>query len=95
MERRTLQRGATVRISCCVKTWAGDNFTPDAGVKVTVLNPNGVAKVTTQVMAEVSQGCYVYFYASAADDVRGWWKCTAKVQHGTKVALETSGFQLN
>ena len=98
MNINTYQAGETVGIWAFIKSWEGVYTTPDNGVKVTLTDPDGTVKVTAQAMGESVAGKLVYYYNSAADDIKGWWHYSCKGQDGTgaevKYVITEGSFQL-
>lgn len=54
-------------------TWA--YVDPDSGYpKITIIDPNNVAKVVASFMTKKATGKFQYQYIIPADSVLGWWK---------------------
>ena len=88
MNINTFQAGETVGIWAHIKDWEGVEQTPDNGVKVTLTDPAGTVKVNNLPMSESSAGELVYYYNSAAGDIKGCWHYSCKSQDGTGLEVK-------
>ena len=98
MNVNTFQAGETVGLWAYIKDWEGVYTSPDNGVKITLTNPLGTVKVNAQAMTADEVGKFVYYYNSAADDVKGSWYYFCKSQDGTgdgaKYVISHGSFEL-
>ena len=56
---------------------------PDQGVKVTLIDPDGDTQVDNQSMSEDETGDFVYYYTTDSDSVAGEWRYYCTSQNGT------------
>lgn len=99
-EERTFQRGETVPVHAYVRDWSDppQYQDPSEGVKITILDPSGTAKVTDAGMTKLDVGKYVYYYASQLSDTKGSYipRCTAQDGSGgsARITIEVGSFDL-
>ena len=79
---RKFQIGETVPIWCETKTWAGAAASPDQGIKVTVVDPDGTTQVDESAMTESETGVFVYYFTPESSDPLGWWRVRCLGQDG-------------
>jgi uncharacterized protein YfaS (alpha-2-macroglobulin family) len=97
MTEQVFRRGQTVECYAEVKTQAGAYVDPTS-IVVTILDPNGVAKVTAQAMTKLEVGKYAYYYTVPADGGYGWWVDYATITDGSgagaKVTMPQGQFEV-
>lgn len=86
----TIRCGTGVELKCEVldkRVSPPAHFSPGLGVKVSVLDPLGVERLTLAPMTEVSEGFYRYWYQTDESDPEGRWHAWVKAQNGTEVVM--------
>ena len=82
MSVETYRKGSTIAIWSFNKV--GTTATsPDQGVKVTLIDPEGTTKVDDQSMTEDEAGDFVYYYTTTSDSEEGEWRYYCTSQDGT------------
>jgi len=82
MSVETYRRGSTIPIWSFNK--GGSTATsPDQGVKVTLIDPEGTTQVDDQSMSEDETGDFVYYYTTDSDSEEGEWRYYCTSQDGT------------
>jgi hypothetical protein len=75
-------RGNTIEIWAYFKRKAV-YVSPDQGVTLTVIDPEGTTKVDAQAMTPSETGKFYYHYTPADDAELKWWRYWCKGQDGT------------
>lgn len=89
---------ATVWVRAWVYNSAGALTDPDTSIKLTLTDPAGTAKVSSQDMTKDSTGVYDYYYNTTTTSVKGSWRGEVVVIDGVGAQSVTSvarfGFQV-